>query len=150
MKTPLLSFLYGTFLGAAIATIIVLHIVTNQVQERNAMIIAGIDSNGRQWQETRDMALRTVAAWQQRAETCEAKFTVATVVYQDQPIASVPFLHGTVALQVAPGAGNAKPSLVIPAQVEVFSQRPDIQYQWLDGRTGEPKSIITPAKTAVQ
>lgn len=150
MKTPLLSFLYGTFLGAAIATIIVLHIVTNQVQARTAQVNAILDSRTQQTQDAGDLALRTVAAWQQRAETCEAKFTVATVVYQDQPIASVPFLHGTVALQVAPGAGNAKPSLVIPAQVEVFSQRPDIQYQWLDGRTGEPKSIITPAKTAIQ
>ena len=143
-------FALGGIIGAGLSAGIVLHVVTNEVQSRNAQVTESLDASERQTKQTSDLALKTVAAWQQRAETCEAKFAVATVVYQNQAIATVPLLHGMIALKVAPGAGSAQPSLVIPAQVEVYSQRPDIQYQWLDGRTGEQKSIIQPAKTALQ
>lgn len=137
-------------IGAIVGAAAMMKIVSNEVQARNAQVTDSIDGAEQQTRQTNDLALKTVAAWQQRAETCEAKFSVATVVYQNQAIATVPLLHGMIALKVAPGGGSAQPSLVIPAQVEVYSQRPDIQYQWLDGRTGEPKSIIQPAKANLQ
>lgn len=145
-----LIFIFGALFGGAITA----HVLTNQVQARNAAlrqtVTDAVDQTVAQSRTNAELAQKVIDTWRGRTQSCEAKFSIATVIYQDQPIASVPFLRGIVAVQVAPGAGSAKPSLIIPAQVDVYSQRADIQYQWLDGTTGESKSAIQPAKASVQ
>lgn len=142
----LATFVLGVIVGVTIAA----HVITNEVQARNAQVKDSLDASEAQTLQTNDLALKTVAAWRGRAESCEAKFDTMTVIYQQQAIATIPLMKGVAAVQVVPGGGALKPSLVIPAQVDVYSYRTDLQYQWIDAKSGEPKSILQPAKTAVQ
>jgi hypothetical protein len=150
-KSPALAFLMGMLPGALLATIIVLHIVTNQVQAGNAAVSASIESANAETQKTVNTAQKVIAAWQSRAETCEAKFAVGTIVYQKQPLASFPILHGLAAFNIV-DVGESKPSLYIPAQVDIYTDRTDVRYQWFDGHSGAPQGIthIAQSPSAVQ
>jgi hypothetical protein len=140
-KSPILNFLLGGITGGILATIIVLHIVTNQVQAGNAAVSASIESANAETQKTVNTAQKVIAAWQSRAESCEAKFAVGTIVYQKQPLASFPILHGLAAFNIV-DVGESKPSLYIPAQVDIYTDRTDVRYQWFDGHTGEAKAPV--------
>jgi hypothetical protein len=136
----------GTVSGGLLATILVLHIVTNQVQAGNAAVSASIESANAETQKTVNTAQKVIAAWQTRAETCEAKFTVGTIVYQKQPLASFPILHGMAAFDLNDSA-QPKPSLYIPAQVDIYTDRPDVRYTWIDGRSGLQQGAIRVAQS---
>ena len=127
----------GMMIGAAITA----HLAANEVQARNAQVSASLDEAKKQADTTQDLAQRVIDAYRGRAEKCEAKFTVGTIVYQQQPLVSVPMLSGLAALDVnAPG--GPKPSLYIPAQVVIYTNRPDVRYAWIDGRTGAAKDGV--------
>jgi len=139
-KSPILNFLMGMVSGGMLAAILVLHIAANQMQARNADLGASIDGAQAETRKVVDTAQKVIATWQARAETCEAKFTVGTIVYQRQPMASFPILHGMAAFDLA-DAGSPKPSLYIPAQVDIYTDRPDVRYEWIDGRSGTSKGV---------
>jgi len=128
-------------MGALIGAAITAHIAANEVQARSAAVNSSITGAQEETRRTVDMAQKVINAWQSRAESCEAKFTVGTIVYQQQAIVSVPMLSGLAALDVnAPG--GPKPSLYIPAQVDIYTNRPDVRYAWIDGRTGAAKDGV--------
>lgn len=134
-KSPILNFLMGMVSGGMLATIVVVHILANQVQARNAQVQQSIEGANAETLQTVHTAQKVIATWQARAEACEAKFAVGTIVYQKQPMASFPILHGIAAFDLN-DAGSPKPSLYIPAQVDIYTDRPDVRYEWIDGRTG--------------
>lgn len=135
-KSPILNFLMGTISGGMLATILVLHIVTNQVQAHAAEIGDSFRALNEKAATREGILQQTANAWQGRAEKCETKFTVGTIVYQPQAAASLPLLHGMASLELAPGSGT-KASLYIPAQVDIYTYRSDVRYEWIDGRTGQ-------------
>jgi hypothetical protein len=145
-KSPFLNFLMGVVAGGLLATILVLHIVTNQVEARNAAISASLDGTAKANADNLALAQKVIDTWRGRAETCEAKFTVGTIVYQQQPLASFPMLHGVAAFDIV-DIGDSKPSLYIPAQVDIYTGRPDVRYQWFDGRTGAPQGAVHVAQS---
>jgi hypothetical protein len=143
-KSPLFNFIAGIVGGGILATIIVLHIVTGQVEARNAQLgdqfATSAQSIQHQAAERERILQATVDAYKSRTDACEAKFTIGTVVYQRQPLASIPLLHGIAAFDVN-DIGNPKPSLYIPAQVDIYTDRLDVRYEWIDGRTGASKGV---------
>jgi hypothetical protein len=140
-KSPILNFLMGMVSGVLLATILVLHIVTGQVEARNAALSSSIAGANEETRRTVDTAQKVIDTWRGRAETCEAKFTVGTIVYQQQPLASFPILHGMAAFDLN-DAAQPKPSLYIPAQVDIYTDRPDVRYAWIDGRSGAQQGGI--------
>jgi hypothetical protein len=145
-KSPILNFLMGIVAGGLLATILVLHIVTGQVEARNAAIRSSLDGANAETRTVVDTAQKVIAAWQTRAETCEAKFTVGTIVYQNQPAASIPILHGMMSFDLNT-PGDPKASLYIPAQVDIYTDRPDVRYAWIDGRSGVQQGAIRVAQS---
>jgi len=146
-KSPFLNFLMGVVAGGILATIVVLHILTNQVQARNAAISSSLDDAAATSRQALGTAQKVIDTWQARATACEAKFTVGTIVYQDQPAASIPILHGMMSLDLNGSVGVSKPSLFIPAQVDIYTGRADVRYQWFDGRTGAPQGAVHVAQS---
>jgi hypothetical protein len=142
-KSPFLNFLMGVVAGGILATILVLHIVTNQVEARNAAISSSIAGANEETRRTVDTAQKVIDTWQARATACEAKFTVGTIVYQQQPLASFPVM----AIFDVVDVGESKPSLYIPAQVDIYTGRTDVRYQWFDGRTGAPQGAVHVAQS---
>lgn len=140
-KSPAQAFLLGIISGALLATLIVLHVMTNKVEAQQQSTYASMDSAEKRNTGTQEMALRVIAAWQSRAQACEAKFTVGTIVYQRQPLASFSIVHGLAAFDVN-DPGSPKPSLYIPAQVDIYTNREDVRYAWIDGRTGAAKDGV--------
>jgi hypothetical protein len=139
-KSPALAFLMGMLPGALLATLIVLHVTANQIEAHSAATYASFSAAERTNQEQSDMAQKVIDAWRGRAETCEAKFAVGTIVYQQQPLASFALLHGVAAFDLN-DPRSPKPSLYIPAQVDIYTNRPDVNYQWMDKRTGDAKGM---------
>jgi hypothetical protein len=147
-KSPFVNFLLGVVAGGMLATILVLHIVTNQVEARNAALSSSIAGANEETRRTVDTAQKVIDAWQTRATACEAKFAVGTIVYQKQPMASFALLHGIAAFDVN-DPGSPKPSLYIPAQVDIYTDRPDVRYEWIDGRTGAAKGAVQVARSDI-
>jgi len=145
-KSPILNFLLGMVAGGMLATILVMHILTAQVEARNAAIRSSLDGANAETRTVVDTAQKVIAAWQTRATACEAKFAVGTIVYQKQPMASFALLHGIAAFDVN-DPGSPKPSLYIPAQVDIYTDRPDVRYEWIDGRTGAQQGGIHVAQS---
>jgi hypothetical protein len=145
-KSPILNFLLGMVAGGMLAAILTLHILTNQVQARNAQVQQSLEGANAETLSTVHTAQKVIATWQTRAEACEAKFTVGTIVYQKQPAASFPLLHGMAAIDLN-GPDTPKPSLYIPAQVDIYTDRADVRYEWLDGRTGIAKGAVQVARS---
>ena len=90
------------------------------------------------------LALNKLAVvWQQRADSCEAKFSVATILYEPRPAASLPLAHGLLSLTLNGSAAGipspVAPAWSIPAQVDVYTHIPGAMYSWQDKRTGETK-----------
>jgi hypothetical protein len=144
MKSPLLQFLIGSVFGGMIAVTITLHIVTKQVEARTAAISADVGHAAAARTDAErqiyDTAQQVIDAWKRRAEACEGKFNVGTVVYEKQELASIPLLGGLASLKLGASSGM-QPSLYIPAQVDIYTERPDVRYQWVNGRTGESQAI---------
>jgi hypothetical protein len=144
MKSPLFQFLIGSVFGGMIAVTITLHIVTKQVEARTAAISADVGHAAQARTDAErqiyDTAQQVIDAWKRRAEACEGKFNVGTVVYEMQEMASIPLIHGTARIGFSL-ADDTKPSLYIPAQVDIYTERPDVRYQWVNGRTGESQAI---------
>lgn len=140
MKSPVVQFIIGSVFGGLIACTITLHIVTNQVQSRTAAMGAANTDLAKAQIEALNTAEKVIAAWQTRAETCEGKFKVGTVVYEKQEVASIPMFGGLATLRLGAGSGM-RPSLYIPAQVDIYTERADVRYQWVDGRSGEAKAV---------
>jgi hypothetical protein len=128
-------------MGALIGSGITAHIAAIEVQARGAVVSASITGAQEETRRTVDMAQKVIAAWQSRAESCEAKFAVGTIVYQRQPLASFSIVHGLAAFDVN-DPGSPKPSLYIPAQVDIYTNREDVRYAWIDGRTGAAKDGV--------
>ena len=145
-KSPIVHFLMGMISGGLLATLLVLHIVTNQIAARNAALSASLDGAAQSSQEALGTAQQVIDTWHARAEACEAKFAVGTIVYQKQPMASFAILHGMAAFDVN-DPGSPKPSLYIPAQVDIYTDRADVRYEWIDGRTGIAKAPISIARS---
>ena len=78
--------------------------------------------------------------------TPRSLLTVGTIVYQKQPLASFPILHGMAAFDLN-DAAQPKPSLYIPAQVDIYTDRPDVRYAWIDGRSGVQQGAIRVAQS---
>jgi hypothetical protein len=144
MKNPFVQFIIGSVFGALIACTITLHLVTKQVEANTAQAIAAIhdvESKGEHAVTTTQAEWeKVVDIWKRRAESCESKFTLGTVVYEKQELASIPLLGGMASLRLGAGSGT-QPALYIPAQVDIYTDRPDVRYQWFDGRTGEAKGV---------
>jgi hypothetical protein len=140
MKNPFVQFIMGSVFGGLIACTITLHLVTKQVEAntaREAGSVAIVEKNAAE----RDAILsQTIDVWRKRAESCEAKVNVGTVVYEKQETASIPLLGGLASLRIGQGS-VLQPALYIPAQVDIYTDRPDVRYQWFDGRTGEAKGV---------
>jgi hypothetical protein len=145
-KSPILNFLMGMVSGGMLATILVLHITTNQVEARNAAMQQSLDGASQSTQQALGTAQKVIDAWRGRAEACEAKFTVGTIVYQKQPMASFAILHGMAAFDVN-DPGSPKPSLYIPAQVDIYTDRADVRYAWIDGHSGAQQGGVHVAQS---
>jgi hypothetical protein len=140
--TRILCGIMGALIGAAITA----HIAANEVQARGAVVNASIAGANEETRRTVDMAQKVIAAWQSRAESCEAKFAVGTIVYQKQPMISWPIVEGMAAFDLN-DPGNPKPSLYIPAQVDIYSNRADVRYAWIDAHTGAQKGAVHVAQS---
>ena len=143
-ESPAWNFCFGIIGGALIGFIITLHIVTGQVQDHTKTCVAAIHTVTDQckttvekvqndWREVSDL-------WEQRAEKCEVKERMATVIYEYRPGMSVPVMHGVFAITLG-SEGNhpdsdMKPVWFIPVQTPVYSTLPGASYEWLDGKTG--------------
>jgi hypothetical protein len=90
---------------------------------------------------------RGMATWRNRAAVCEQKFTVGTILYESRPAATLPLLHGILALSLndmpASLATAPVPEWMIPVQIEPRTNLPGAQYRWVDLRTGEVKGTFT-------
>jgi hypothetical protein len=139
MKSPLLQFIIGSVFGGLIACTITLHLVTKQVEANTAREAGSVSIVEKNAADREAILSQTIDAWQKRAQSCEGKFAVGTVVYERQELASIPLMHG--AARIGIGLGDAKASLYIPAQVDIYSDRPDVRYQWFDGRTGASQGV---------
>jgi hypothetical protein len=143
MESPVWNFAFGIIAGALIGMIVTLHIVTNQVQARNARLNETIDGLIARNAERIVQVEKLELLWKSRADTCEAKFQVGTIVYEKQDLATIPLMHGSMAFVIRDtDKGGARPSLYIPAQVDIYTDRPDVRYEWIDGRTGQSKGIF--------
>lgn len=105
-------------------------------------------------QQTNANWAHTVAQWQTMAEQCQARFNVATVLYEPRPAPafSVPVAGGALDLSIAlAGAtsGDQAPAWYIPAQVTPRSAAGGMVYQWIDAATGRPLSTIQLAPAAL-
>jgi hypothetical protein len=145
-KSPILNFLMGMITGGMLATILVVHVFTNQMLARNRQANETMDSAAKANADNLALAQRVIDTWQTRATACEAKFTVGTIVYQRQPMASFPILHGMAAFDLN-DAAQPKPSLYIPAQVDIFTDRLDVRYAWIDGRSGAQQGGVHVAQS---
>src|SRR6266478_4286774 len=140
IRSPFWNFILGAIFGGMIAMTITLHIVTSQVQARNAKINERLQSESEHVEQTEAAAIKTIAALKSRAELCEVKERYVTVLYEYRPSTSLPVLHGAFAITLG-SAGNhpdsdMKPVWVIPAQVPVYTNFPGASYEWIDGKTG--------------
>lgn len=85
--------------------------------------------------------------WMARAQSCESKFDVGTIIYEPRPVASLPLMNGMVSLTLNGGAMNipspAVPAWYIPAQVDVYTHIPGAMYAWQDKRTMQIKGTFT-------
>ena len=140
MKSPFLQFIIGSVFGGLIACTITLHLVTKQVEANTAREAGSVSIVEKNAAEREAILSQTIDAWQKRAQSCEGKFNVGTVVYEKQELASIPLLGGMASLRLGAGSGT-QPALYIPAQVDIYTDRPDVRYQWFDGRTGEAKGV---------
>jgi len=140
-KTFRVAFIAGMLFGGGIcgigAAAITLHLVTSHVESQTASLGEAQQHVTEQYQQNLSMAEQVIATWQKRAQLCEAKFSTVTVVYEKQDIASVPVLHGMLAIGLSASQDGARPAMAIPAKVEIYTSRPDVRYEWRDARTGE-------------
>jgi len=136
--TYILAFALGGLLSAAA----VVSIVSNQVQAGTAAVDGSIHTLQANAIQREGILQQTVDAWQARAQKCEAQFSNATVIYEKQDLASIPVLNGAAVISV--GGAVAQPSLYIPAQVEVFTNRQDVRYEWRNAKTGESQGLQLP------
>jgi hypothetical protein len=95
---------------------------------------------------------QATGAWRGRAETCEARFAVGTIVYDpgaEAPLLTAPLADGAVDIQIR--AGNlfsdhvAVPAWFIPAQVDVYTNVRGASFAWQDMRTGRVLGAAFPA-----
>jgi ABC-type transport system involved in cytochrome bd biosynthesis fused ATPase/permease subunit len=93
------------------------------------------------WQQNTVEQMQRTAQQQQRAEACEAKFAVGTVLFEPRALASGTFLQGALSLNVGNGMQMA-PAWFLPVQIEAHSVIPGAQYRWIDNRTGEIKGTF--------
>lgn len=98
-------------------------------------------SDGEQEQKMLTLMNQRSAALLDRANSCEAKFTVGTVMFEPRALASESFFGGAVSLDVGNGAQLAG-AWYVPVQVEAHSTIPGAQYRWIDGKTGEIKGVF--------
>jgi hypothetical protein len=138
----ILCAMLGFLAGSAITS----HVFTKQVDAHNAELQSSMDGASAQNAKTLTIAQSVINAWQSRAQTCEAKFAVGTIVYQKQPLTSFPLLNGIAAFDISDG-NTPKPSLYIPAQVDIYTDRQDVRYEWIDGHTGAPKAPVMLARS---
>ena len=97
---------------------------------------AGLDANIAGNALLRANMLKASAAWQSRAETCEAKFTAFTVIYEPEPAVSLPLLNGVAAVTLGSGE-RMVPVFWVPSKVAPNSPIPGAQYRWFSMKTGE-------------
>ena len=69
-----------------------------------------------------------------RAEACEKKFDVNTVLIEPRAAASIPMAHGGIALSILPEE-SSRAVWVIPAQVQPYSSIENAKYLWIDPAT---------------
>ncbi len=143
-RSPLFNLIIGSVFGGLIAMTLTLHVVTSQVQARNAQITDRLQKSSQDRaqseKELYENAQKVIDAWQQRAEKCEVKERYATVIYEYRPGAALPLLHGAFAITLG-SVGNhpdsdLKPVWVIPVQTPVYTNLPGASYEWVDGKTG--------------
>jgi hypothetical protein len=94
---------------------------------------------------------KSSAAYLERAQSCEAKFRIGTVMFEPRPLGSVSFMHGAASLDVGNGM-QMTGTWFVPVQIEAHSTIPGAQYKWIDGPTGVVKGtfIALPAGPGVQ
>jgi hypothetical protein len=83
-------------------------------------------------------------AWQNRTDTCEAKFQTGTIISEPRPLGSLPIGRGLFSLSLSAGdalagAAPASPVIYVPAQVQVTSRIPGVTYLWIDPQGGAVK-----------
>ena len=85
---------------------------------------------------------------QKRAETCEAKFSVMTIMFEPRPAVSIPLLNGLASVTLGNGE-ELVPVFYAPAQVTPNSPVPGAQYRWISLKNKEVIGTY-PARTMAQ
>lgn len=123
-------------MGATSGATIVLHFASQQASHW----LEETKTSNAAWKRATD-------TWQEMYNGCQAKFNVATVLYEPRPAAplSLPVAGG--ALQLSIGlAGTAgieqSPAWLIPAQVTPRAAKQGFSYQWIDAQSGEPRGAV--------
>jgi len=144
-RSPLFNFCAGIVAGGMLATLIVLHIVTGQVQAHTKQCVEAIDSTANQCtaaiEKVRDEWRKATDLWEARAEKCEVRDRNATALYEYRPeeLPGLAILHGAFSINLGSREnrpGSMKLVWVIPAQVPVYTNIPGAQFEWIDGKTG--------------
>jgi hypothetical protein len=143
-KSPLFNFCAGIVAGGMLATLIVLHIVTGQVQAHTQFCVDSVNS-------VKDQSIKTVAdvqaewqkavdVWKSRAELCEVKTRYSTVIYEYRPGTAIPVLHGAFSITLGSERNHPpadlKPVWIIPAQVPVYTTLDGASYEWIENKSG--------------
>ena len=142
-RSPLFNFCAGIVAGGMLATLIVLHIVTGQVQARNTKIGESVDKineNVTVIQRNYDGLQKVLDAWKSRAELCEVKTRYSTVIYEYRPGTAIPVLHGAFSITLGSERNHPpadlKPVWIIPAQVPVYTTLDGASYEWIENKSG--------------
>ncbi len=144
-RSPLFNFLFGMIAGTALGAGTLAYVSVHGTRQLEAQAMSTITD----WE-------KVSSGWQGRAQKCEAKFTVGTIVYEPHPVAELPLLHGAVSLTV--NQNELRPAWFIPAQVPVYTNVPGARYQWQDMKSGailgefvaEPPSAMASAGKQAQ
>jgi hypothetical protein len=134
--------LLGVMIGGIACGLLVDHFAGEQMKAHDAQIWQSRRHTDQQFDGNMKIEQQIADTWKQRAESCEAKFRVGTIVYEKQDIASVPLFHGAASINI--GGVVVRPYLYIPEQVDIYTDRPDVRYEWRDGKSGESKGIQLP------
>jgi hypothetical protein len=138
------AFFLGLMLGGSALGAWGLH----ELKKQNETHIATIKQIAGDWNQNTVVQSQALFAWTMRAEQCEAKFQVGTMIYEPRPAFSVPVLNGAVTLSLGggvPGGQQLAPVWYVPAQVTPQTNLPGARYQWIDARTGAARGALTAA-----
>jgi hypothetical protein len=129
------SFILGGMLGAAIT----LRITTKQLQ---ALAPKTTTEAPMVSQSNFDILQQIADTWKARAEKCEVRDRNATLIYERraEELPGIPILHGVFTLQLGSKQnhpeGDLKLVWAIPSQVQVYTNLPGAQFEWVDGKSG--------------